>query len=167
MEELMRAAFKVAERWLYNLTKWKAEIEVLHENLRDHSSKVTPSYGFCGGGGGVGDGTSSRAADLVASEDKLPRLESKVRMLDAAIDSLGDEQQQLVNLKYIKSWLNQNCWEHMRLSESEFYRERRKAVEKIAEIMLNSDVFIAESESRMEKDATRVQKENDRNTTVI
>ena len=150
MTEEMHAAFKVAEKWLYNLTKWKAEIEVILENLSDHSGKVTP--GYTGGGSGSGntsDSTSLRATSLLTEEDKLPALQSKVKMMDAAIDSLGDDQQQLVKLKYVKCWPNQNCWEHMRLGESEFYRERRKAVEKIAEIMFNSDLFRFEVSHRI------------------
>ncbi|WP_088187559.1 hypothetical protein [Desulfosporosinus sp. FKA] len=161
-DEIIRAAFKVAERWLYNLTKWKAEIEVMLENQNDHSSKITAGYSpGIGGSGTTSDSTSLRAAIILIEEDKLPVLQSKVRMMDAAIDSLGDDQRQLVKLKYVKCWTNQSCWEHMRLSESDFYRERRKAVGRIAEVMLNADQFLVEVDRHLGKN------EIDRNLTGI
>jgi hypothetical protein len=157
-------AFKVAEKWLYNLTKWRAEIEVMRETLKDHSGKITTGYSIGGGGSGgsISDGTSSRTETVLKAEEKLPRIESKVRMIEASIESLGDEQQRLIGLKYIKFWPNQNCWEHLRLSEREFYRERQQATGKIAEIMLNNDVFMAEVIARISRE-----KQNGRNMAVI
>lgn len=148
--QLIGIAFQVAEKWLYNYNRWRAELFILQDALADASGKVTTGFGT-GGSSEPSDGTFVRVTNVIEAELKLPALLNKVKILEIAIDSLGDEQRNLVQLKYFRVWTNQMCWEHLRLSEREFYRERRQAVSQISQILLNGLMFLLEVEERLER----------------
>jgi len=157
-QALADAAFQVAERWLYNYNRWQAEAFILRDTLADHTGKVTAHLGRIGTTGEPGDGTFSRTTSVIEAEEKLPVLEAKIRILKAALDSLGDELLKVVTYKYFRAWSNQLCWEHLRLSEREFYRDRRQAVSQISQILLNGILFRMEVEEKLNRNRELVKK---------
>lgn len=151
---LADASFKIAEKWLYNFTKWTAEIIVLRANLEDPAPKITTGYSSAGGssGGDPGDKTYSRAKSLLQAEANLPQLLRKTKVISAAINSLGYQHKQLVTLKFIKRRNNQFIWEHLQFTgESEFYRKRREAIDQVREILLKDHGFQIEVEEKAAK----------------
>ncbi len=151
-ELLANASFSTAERWLYNFTKWAAEIVVLRANLEDPAANITTGYSAGASGGEPGDKTFNRTKDLLHAEAALPELLRKTKVISAAINSLGYQHKQLVILKFIKRRNNQFIWEHLQFTgESEFYRKRRDAIDQVREILSKDTHFWTEVEEKAAK----------------
>lgn len=161
MDEIIsKAIFATTERWLYNLSKWRAEIVVLQEQLNDHTGKVTVGYTQGGsGGGGTGDGTFARATVVLEAEGELPRLLTKALVIEAALKSLPDSWRRLVDLKYISGWDNSLVWCNMSISEAEFYRDRRDAIAQLNEILWKDWLFRQDVEGKVVKIREKIARE--------
>lgn len=140
------AAFKVAERWLYNLTTWRAEITALEANLEEPSGKITVSYGGIGGGGsgGLEDGLFDTATGLVNDELQLAKIKNRIRVIDAAVDALGYDEQVLVIMKYLEKRPVKIICEKLIIGEEIYKRRRRKAIRSVIKTLSNYQVFKTE-----------------------
>lgn len=148
-QQIADAAFKVAERWLYNLPSWRAEMVAIETNLEEPSGKITVSYGGIGGGGsGLEDGLFDTANGLVNDELRLAKLKGRVRVVDAAVDALGYDERMLVIMKYIEKRPVKVVCEKLIIGEDAYKRCRRRAVREIIKTLFNYYVFKDEVEKK-------------------
>lgn len=147
------AAFKVAERWLYNLPSWRAEMVAIETSLEDPSGKITVSYGGIGAvsGGGMEDGLFGAANELVNDEARLVKLKSRVKVIDAAIDALGYDERLFINLKYIDKRPVKVICDKMVIDEQIYKRRRRKAVREILKTLLKFQAFLFDVNQKIAK----------------
>lgn len=141
-------AYKKIEEMLYNYPKAKAEIENIKldieemqdiveiKGVRNNPKGSTPTYAF----------NSSVENELINREEKLTeRIEGLCRLLrskerfiqkiDNALDTLSENGQQLVKLKYFKKYTIERVAEIMDVSTSTVIRSRKEVVGELINVL--------------------------------
>jgi len=135
--------FQRTERWLYHRRQWAAEVMAWlaeQEELTREPSVGVAKYSLAPVFGGFEvSSTEWYAIQNADRENNMPvQLREKakrVRQLDYAIQALGQQERELVRLKYDEHLENIEVWCELRLSRSVYYEMRRQIVETVAQIL--------------------------------
>jgi DNA-directed RNA polymerase specialized sigma24 family protein len=117
----------VVEKWLLSYPKWKQRIQTIKEQLA-HISIFTqhleqaPSHG-------QGQKNESVLNEVIKRlrlrEEELPYWEFRVKTMKDALNKLPQEEQRLIELKYVQQLNNEQLMDRFHCSSSMLYRKRQ------------------------------------------
>lgn len=135
-EHLPSHAFRYVERELFDYPVHKATVEAYERERRDimgRNRQWPPPEGGRAEGS-VSDATHDTMLRLEALDVRTHRARRNVRIVESVIETLDDEQRELVRLKYHqpRHMTNEEVAVQMSMGRSRFYELRQEVVRKFA-----------------------------------
>ncbi len=131
-ERMPIAVAKFVEYKLRCYPEHKMAIEAWEEARKDIPHQAR-QWNPGGGGGGTGDPTSAKAVRMMLLGEKVERESFWVKGIDDVLETLPDEDKDLVRMRYFEGYLtNAGVARALHVSERSFYRRRDEVLAKFA-----------------------------------
>lgn len=124
--------FRRTEAQLYALPRKRVLLRTLELQLEVMFPSAVHRLGLAVGGGGPGDQTAAWVQRRDALVRRIERLQAHIRLVEAALATLDEDERRLAHLKYERQLSPVRIWTGMGISRATYFRIRRRVVWKIA-----------------------------------
>lgn len=113
--------------------KLSAQATIDRERLHDLFPGCTPNYSSEPHGSGTSDSTGNYAVKRTDDTHSM----RQVRAIEVALTALTEDEREFVQLRYFGRWRKYDVCSKMNVSERQYDRIRREAIDLMAELLLN------------------------------
>lgn len=128
--KLNKATFRYIEAELFNYDETKADLEAMQEDIRESTPAMIMS-GDRISGGGISNVPEKKGIKLLTNK-VIMRMERTLKAIDKSLSMLGEEHNQIFELKYRKNMNWRRVIMEMPTSQDTYFRKRRELVHMVA-----------------------------------